>query len=75
MRTFRPSNSTLELQNDRIRFAPAGDEDSQDTVAKQGASIRTVSSVGTLPAFIKFMQVAQRAQTVGGAIKNDEIFL
>ncbi|SLN70632.1 hypothetical protein TRL7639_04185 [Falsiruegeria litorea R37] len=34
------SNSTLELQCDRIRFVPAGYEDSQDIVAKQGISIR-----------------------------------
>ncbi|WP_235927792.1 hypothetical protein [Falsiruegeria mediterranea] len=34
------NNSTLELQCDRIRFAPAGYEDSQDIVAKQGISIR-----------------------------------
>ncbi|NOD37130.1 MULTISPECIES: hypothetical protein [unclassified Ruegeria] len=33
-------NMTLELQCDRIRFAPAGYEDSQDIVEKQGFSIR-----------------------------------
>jgi len=33
-------NSTLALQCDRIRFAPAGYEDSQDIVAKNGLSIR-----------------------------------
>lgn len=31
---------TLELQCDRIRFAPAGYEDSQNIVSKQGLSIR-----------------------------------
>ncbi|MBY6084139.1 hypothetical protein [Ruegeria arenilitoris] len=33
-------NMTLELQCNRIRFAPAGYEDSQDIVEKQGLSIR-----------------------------------
>lgn len=37
---IQSSNSTLELQCDRIRFAPAGYEDSEDIVAKQGLSIR-----------------------------------
>lgn len=37
---IQTNNSTLELQCDRIRFAPAGYEDSQDIVAKQGLSIR-----------------------------------
>ncbi|MDU9007039.1 hypothetical protein [Sedimentitalea todarodis] len=34
------NNMTLELQCDRIRFAPAGYEDSEDIVKKQGLSIR-----------------------------------
>ena len=34
------NNMTLELQCDRIRFSPAGYEDSQDIVSKQGLSIR-----------------------------------
>ncbi len=37
---IQTNDSTLELQCDRIRFAPAGYEDSQDIVAKQGFSIR-----------------------------------
>jgi len=37
---IQTNDSTLELQCDRIRFAPAGYEDSQDIVAKQGVSIR-----------------------------------
>ncbi len=37
---IQTGNMTLELQCDRIRFAPAGFEDSQDIVDKQGLSIR-----------------------------------
>ncbi len=37
---IQTGNMTLELQCDRIRFAPAGFEDSQDIVEKQGLSIR-----------------------------------
>ena len=37
---IQSNNSTLELQCDRIRFAPAGYEDSEDISAKQGLSIR-----------------------------------
>ncbi|CUK03651.1 hypothetical protein RUE5091_02530 [Ruegeria denitrificans] len=37
---IQTGNMTLELQCDRIRFAPAGYEDSQDIVEKQGLSIR-----------------------------------
>ncbi|WP_171230343.1 hypothetical protein [Ruegeria sp. HKCCA4008] len=37
---IQTGNITLELQCDRIRFAPAGYEDSQDSVQKQGLSIR-----------------------------------
>lgn len=37
---IQTNNMTLELQCDRIRFAPAGYEDSQDIANKQGLSIR-----------------------------------
>jgi hypothetical protein len=37
---IQTDNMTLELQCDRIRFAPAGYEDAQDIVAKQGLSFR-----------------------------------
>ncbi|WP_170445372.1 hypothetical protein [Ruegeria arenilitoris] len=37
---IQTGNMTLELQCNRIRFAPAGYEDSQDIVEKQGLSIR-----------------------------------
>ena len=37
---IQANDSTFELQCDRIRFAPAGYEDSEDIVAKQGLSIR-----------------------------------
>ncbi|WP_253286239.1 hypothetical protein [Ruegeria sp. HKCCD6157] len=37
---IQSSTSTLELQCDRIRFVPAGYEDSQDIVTKQGILIR-----------------------------------
>jgi hypothetical protein len=37
---LQSNNMTLELQCDRIRFAPAGYEDSQDIVGKHGLSIR-----------------------------------
>ena len=37
---IQTGNMTLELQCNRIRFAPAGYEDSQDIVQKQGLSIR-----------------------------------
>ncbi len=41
---IQTGNMTLELQCDRIRFAPAGYEDSQDIVQKQGLSIRFFKS-------------------------------
>ena len=41
---IQSNDSTLELQCDRIRFAPAGYEDSQDIVAKQGLSIRFLAN-------------------------------
>jgi hypothetical protein len=37
---IQTDKATLELHCDRIRFAPAGYEDSQDIVRKQGLSIR-----------------------------------
>lgn len=37
---IQTNNMTLELQCDRIRFAPAGYEDSQDIVRKNGLSFR-----------------------------------
>ncbi len=37
---IQTGNMTLKLQCNRIRFAPAGYEDSQDIVEKQGLSIR-----------------------------------
>ncbi|MCV2890593.1 hypothetical protein [Ruegeria aquimaris] len=37
------NTSTLELQCDRIRFAPAGYEDSQDILSKRGLSLRFMS--------------------------------
>lgn len=40
-------NMTLELQCDRIRFAPAAYEDSQDIVTKQGLSIRFLKNGST----------------------------
>jgi hypothetical protein len=41
------NNMTLELQCDRIRFAPAGYEDSQDIVKKHGLSIRFMKNGST----------------------------
>jgi hypothetical protein len=38
---------TLELQCDRVRFAPAGYEDSQDIVSKQGISFRFMKNGST----------------------------
>ena len=37
---IQTNNMTLELQCDRMRFAPAGYEDSEDIVGKRGLSIR-----------------------------------
>lgn len=37
---IQTNNMTLELQCDRVRFAPAGYEDSQDIVRKNGLSFR-----------------------------------
>ncbi|WP_170477422.1 hypothetical protein [Ruegeria arenilitoris] len=44
---IQTGNMTLELQCDRIRFAPAGYEDSQDIVDKQGLSIRFLKNGAT----------------------------
>ena len=44
---IQTNNMTLELQCDRIRFAPAGYEDSEDIAAKQGMSIRFMSDGST----------------------------
>jgi len=41
---IQTNDSTLELQCDRIRFVPAGYEDSQDIVSKQGVSIRFLAN-------------------------------
>lgn len=41
------NNMTLELQCDRIRFAPAGYEDSEDIVKKHGLSIRFMKNGST----------------------------
>ncbi|MEP1933361.1 MAG: hypothetical protein ABJJ37_18965, partial [Roseibium sp.] len=38
--TIQINDMSLELQCDRIRFAPAGYEDSQDIVQKNGVSFR-----------------------------------
>ena len=44
---IQTNNMTLELQCDRIRFAPAGYEDSQDIVSKQGLSFRFLKNGST----------------------------
>lgn len=44
---IQTGNITLELQCDRIRFVPAGYEDSQDIVNKQGLSIRFLKNGST----------------------------
>ncbi len=49
--SIQASNTTLELQCDRILFAPAGYKDSQDIAAKQGLSIRFLQN-GTTEAGI-----------------------
>jgi len=40
-------NTTLELQCDRVRFAPAGYEDSQEIVSRQGLSFRFMKNGST----------------------------
>ena len=45
--SIQSNNMTLELQCDRLRFAPAGYEDSQDMVNKQGLSIRFMKNGST----------------------------
>lgn len=44
---IQTDNMTLELQCDRIRFAPAGFEDSQDIAEKQGLAIRFLKDGAT----------------------------
>lgn len=44
---IQTGNMTLELQCDRVRFAPAGYEDSQDIVSKQGISFRFMKNGST----------------------------
>ena len=44
---IQTNGMTLELQCDRIRFAPAGYEDSEDIVSKQGLSIRFMKNGST----------------------------
>jgi hypothetical protein len=44
---LQTNNMTLELQCDRIRFAPAGYEDSQDIVKKDAISIRFMKNGST----------------------------
>jgi hypothetical protein len=44
---IQTDKATLELHCDRLRFAPAGYEDSQDIVRKQGLSIRFLKNGST----------------------------
>jgi hypothetical protein len=44
---IQTGNMTLELQCDRARFAPAGYEDAQDIVSKQGLSFRFMKNGAT----------------------------
>lgn len=44
---IQTDNMTLELQCDRVRFAPAGYEDAKDIVAKQGLSFRFMKDGST----------------------------
>lgn len=44
---IQTNNMTLELQCDRIRFAPAGYQDSEEIVKKQGLSIRFMKNGAT----------------------------
>jgi hypothetical protein len=44
---IQTDKATLELRCDRIRFAPAGYEDAQDIVRKQGLSIRFMKNGST----------------------------
>ena len=44
---IQTSDMTLELQCDRLRFAPAGYVDSEDIVSKQGMSIRFMKNGST----------------------------
>lgn len=44
---IQTGDMTLELQCDRVRFAPAGYQDSQDIVSKQGLSFRFMKNGST----------------------------
>ena len=44
---IQTDRATIELQCDRVRFAPAGYEDSKDIVSKQGLSFRFMSNGST----------------------------
>ena len=44
---IQTGNMTLELQCDRMRFAPAGYEDAQDIERRQGLSIRFMKDGAT----------------------------
>lgn len=44
---IQTDKATLELRCDRVRFAPAGYEDSQDIVSKQGLSFRFMKNGST----------------------------
>lgn len=58
---MQTNDMTLELQCDRIRFAPAGYEDSEDIVAKQAMSIRFMKNGATE---VGAFQVGQENATV-----------
>ena len=61
---LQTNDSTLELQCDRIRFAPAGYEDSEDIVAKQGLSIRFMKNGTTEAGSFQVGQVNANVQIV-----------
>jgi hypothetical protein len=44
---IQTNNMTLELQCDRVRFAPAGYEDAEDIERKQGLSLRFMKDGAT----------------------------
>ena len=58
---IQTDNMTVELQCDRIRFAPAGYEDSEDIAAKQAMSIRFMEDGATE---VGAFQVGQENATV-----------
>lgn len=61
---LQTNDSTLELQCDRIRFAPAGYEDSEDIVGKQGLSIRFMKNGTTEVGSFQVGQVNANVQIV-----------